>query len=163
MNIFFLDEDIEKSVTYYVDKHVVKMRVELAQLICSVHWMSGSSAPYKLTHKNHPCAIWARESLSNYKYIVNLGLSLCDELEYRYGTKEQKTKTTLLWLKDNLPNIKDVGLTLPKLAMDVSFRTFHNTDDVVKYAVENYRNYYNKDKRHLFKWTKRSIPDWIIL
>ena len=28
-------------------------------------------------------------------------------------------------------------------------------------TIESYRNYYNKDKRHLFKWTNRDVPYWI--
>ena len=68
MNIFFLNENIEKCAQQHVDRHVIKMRVELAQLASTAHWLSGGSAPYKPTHKNHPCAVWTRESLSNYNY-----------------------------------------------------------------------------------------------
>jgi hypothetical protein len=99
MNIFFLDRNVEKSATYHVDKHVVKMRLELAQLASTAHWITGSSAPYKKTHVNHPSSKWCRESLSNYDYVVNLGLALCDELKYRYNTKNQKCRTVLEWLK----------------------------------------------------------------
>jgi len=63
MNIFFLDFDTEKCAKYHCDKHVVKMILETAQLLCGTHWVIGSEAPYKLSHKNHPCAIWTRESL----------------------------------------------------------------------------------------------------
>jgi hypothetical protein len=69
MNIFFLDENPTLSAKYHVDKHVVKMILETAQLLCSVHHVTDQvtdQVPYKLSHKNHPCAIWARESLSNY-------------------------------------------------------------------------------------------------
>ena len=37
MNIFFLDENPTLSAQYHVDKHVVKMILETAQLLCSVH------------------------------------------------------------------------------------------------------------------------------
>jgi len=37
MNIFILDEDIDKCAEYHVDKHVVKMILESAQLLCTAH------------------------------------------------------------------------------------------------------------------------------
>ncbi len=40
MNIFVLDWDIKKCVKYHVDKHVVKMILETAQLLCGVHHMT---------------------------------------------------------------------------------------------------------------------------
>ena len=85
MNIFFLDFDTNKCAEYHCDKHVVKMILETAQLLCGVHHMviherlSNDQVPYKLSHKNHPCAIWTRESLSNYLYLCDLGLELCKE------------------------------------------------------------------------------------
>ena len=82
MNIFFLDEDPTMSAQYHVDKHVVKMILETAQLLCGVHHATAPDntyVPYKLSHKNHPCSIWARTSLSNYLYLCELGLELCKE------------------------------------------------------------------------------------
>ena len=72
MNIFFLDENPTLSAQYHVDKHVVKMILETAQLLCGVHHVTAHDSthvPYKLSHKNHPCSIWCRESLSNYLYL----------------------------------------------------------------------------------------------
>jgi hypothetical protein len=37
MNVFFLDENPKLSAQYHVDKHVVKMILETAQLLCGVH------------------------------------------------------------------------------------------------------------------------------
>ena len=164
MNIFFLDSDLQKCAQSHVDKHVVKMRVELAQLASTAHWQSGGSAPYKQTHINHPSSKWCRESLSNYNYVVDLGLALCNELEFRYGTKEQKCRETLNWLKSNQPNISDLGITTPLLAMDDSFRlNFTPADftDKIEYAVANYRNYYSSGKQHLYSWTNRQKPQWL--
>ena len=58
MNIFVLHKNPKKAAQYHHDKHVVKMILESAQMLCSVHWVMGSDgAPYKLAHKNHPCCI----------------------------------------------------------------------------------------------------------
>ena len=79
MNIFYLDSDIELNAKYHNDKHVVKMILESAQLLCGVHWYLGRSAPYKFSHKNHPCSIWTRSSINNYNYLCKLGKALCKE------------------------------------------------------------------------------------
>lgn len=56
MNIFILDKDPIIAAQMLCDKHVIKMPLETAQLLCSVFWvslnnqMSLSQIPYKLTH-----------------------------------------------------------------------------------------------------------------
>ena len=45
MNIFFLDFDTKKCAKYHCDKHVVKMILETAQLLCGVHHMTPQVAP----------------------------------------------------------------------------------------------------------------------
>ena len=36
MNLFYLDEDLDKCAEYHVDNHVNKMILEAAQLLCTV-------------------------------------------------------------------------------------------------------------------------------
>ena len=133
MNIFFLDSDIKKCAQYHVDKHVVKQRLELAQLACTAHHVLGDipaeKIPYKSTHKNHPCAIWVRESLFNYMYVVNLGLELCKEIRHRFNIPHQKIEEVLLWLKENPIQVKDCFITKPKLAVGDNPIPFSNYDD----------------------------------
>ncbi len=64
MNIFLLDIDWQINATYHVDKHVVKMILESAQLLSTAVRLSGIDAGYKAAYKNHPCAIWTRQSLA---------------------------------------------------------------------------------------------------
>lgn len=85
MNIFVLDLDPVQAAKWHTDRHCVKMILESAQLLCSVFHMQGIDAPYKLTHKNHPCAVWARESYSNFIWLLNLFEALCEEYTVRYG------------------------------------------------------------------------------
>jgi hypothetical protein len=151
MNIFFLDEDIKKCAEYHVDKHSTKMCVEYSQLLCGVHWVVNSEAPYKLSHKNHPCSIWARESLTNYLYLCELGLELCYEYTYRYG-KKHKSQQVIEWCIENKPNIKDIGFTEPAKAMPDEYK--------VKSVVESYRNYYRGAKSGFANWKNREIPEW---
>ena len=67
---------------------------------------------------------------------------------------------TLLWLQSNKPNIPDLGLTSPKLAMLDEFKLPVNGQDL-SWAIDNYRNYYTKGKIHLHSWTNRNKPSWI--
>ena len=154
MNVFCLDADPKKCAEYHCDKHVIKMILETAQLLCSVHHVtSNNGAPYKLTHKNHPCAIWARESLSNYVYLCQLGLELCKEYTYRYG-KTHKTEAVIRWCMDHIPPIKDKGFTHPAKAMPEEYQM----GDV----VSSYRAYYKGEKVSIARWTKRNSPQWFI-
>ena len=153
MNIFFLDNDVKKCAQYHCDKHVVKMILETAQLLCGAHWATDSQyfIPYKMSHKNHPCSIWTRESLSNYILLCELGLELCEEYTYRYG-KRHKSQDVIEWCLVHKPNIPDVGLTEPAKAMPDEYKT----DSV----VESYRNYYMGAKSDFAKWKNREKPFW---
>ena len=57
MNIFILDESPIISAQMQCDKHIVKMPLETAQMLCSVFHRHGQGhlVPYKEAHKNHPC------------------------------------------------------------------------------------------------------------
>lgn len=152
MNIFFLDYDPKKCAQYHNDKHVVKMILETAQLLCGVHWMIGNEAPYKLSHKNHPCSKWVREDLNNYLWLCELGLELCEEYKYRYQ-KTHKTYQVILWCIDNKPNIPDIEFTSPPLAMPDICKINDDT-------ISSYRNYYISEKSSFCKWKGREVPDW---
>ena len=154
MNIFLLDNDTRKCAQYHCDKHVVKMILETAQLLCGVHHMTDQvtdQVPYKLSHKNHPCAIWSRESLSNYLYLCDLGLELCKEYTYRYG-KRHKSQDVIEWCVTNKPNICDKEFTEPARAMPNEYK--------VDSVVESYRNYYIGEKSKIAVWKNRDIPEW---
>jgi len=77
MNIFFLHKNPKLCARYHLDKHVVKMILETAQMLYSVHWYKELELPldaYKKAHINHPCSIWARTSVDNYIWLCKLGL-----------------------------------------------------------------------------------------
>lgn len=151
MNIFFLDYDVKKCAEYHIDKHVVKMILETSQLLCGAHWVCGSEAPYKLSHKNHPCSIWVRKSLSNYLYLCELGLELGREYTHRYG-KKHKSIEIIEWCLINKPNILDIGFTEPPKAMPDEYK--------VKDVIQSYRNYYRGAKTSFASWKNRQIPNW---
>lgn len=155
MNIFVLDLDPKKCAQYHLNSHAVKMVLETSQILCGVHWMSGISQydiPYKLSHKNHPCSIWARECIENYQWLCNLGIELCEEYTYRYG-KRHKSQDVIEWCIDNQPKIRINGKMTPfALAMPDECK--------VDNPVESYRRYYMTEKRKIAIWKNREIPSW---
>ena len=89
MNIFVLDKHPRIAARMQCDKHVSKMTLETAQMLSTVHRvlagteevrLTGSGRKvkhwrlpderehtlYKANHVNHPCSVWARESLGNF-------------------------------------------------------------------------------------------------
>lgn len=153
MNIFILDYDMTKSVQMYPDKHVVKMILEYAQLLSSASRLMGLDQGYKLTHQHHPCTKWLLESITNWSYLWALSDHLNEEWKYRWQhDHNHKSFEVILDLEWPL-DLPDVGLTRFAQAMPDEYK---HTD-----AVEAYRAYFNGEKRHLFNWTNRPIPEWI--
>jgi hypothetical protein len=87
MNIFVLSLNPRIAAELHCDKHVVKMILETAQLLYSVHWLINPDVlpdnAYKKTHVNHPCAVWARDNAENYRWLCALGYYLCKEYTFR--------------------------------------------------------------------------------
>lgn len=158
MNIFYLHNIPKICAQMHCDKHVVKMILETCQLLCSAHYMSNSTyVPcYKLTHKNHPCSIWTRESVSNYKWLCNLGLELCKEYTYRYG-KIHKCQNYIIDLQKNIPLLPKIPFSQPRQAMPDIWKHFD--------SIQAYRYYYFFEKYHIHSWkgkiNSREIPMWI--
>ena len=87
MNIFYLDEDPKLAAIYQYNKHVVKMILESAQMLCTAHHVHGNpdDVPYKQAHLNHPSSVWARENASNYRWLFEHFCALSQEYYVRYG------------------------------------------------------------------------------
>ena len=149
MNIFVLDRDPIRCAVMHCDKHVIKMILESAQMLCAAHHVTGSTAPYKLAHKNHPCTIWVRSSLSNYRWLITMSLELCIEYTRRYG-RRHKSQDILEWLQENEPNINDEGLTEWPQCMPDEYKCPD--------PVQAYHNFYIYDKSRFTKWPENKIP-----
>ena len=128
------------------------MILESAQMLSAVVRLNGHDIGYKLTHKNHPCTIWARESLSNYNWLVRLTRLLNYEYRYRYD-KDINHKSYDLVKTLPIPDLPDIGLTPFAQAMPEQYKN--------KNAVKAYRDYYINEKSSFLTWTKRKKPKWI--
>jgi len=178
VNIFFIDPNPTQAAEWMVDKHVVKMILESAQLLSTAHRIldgveyqgqsqSGRKARrwklldqrenvlYSATHINHPSAVWCRASVENYNWLVDHFYALMGEYTYRYG-KQHKCYGELSYLLQSPPkNLQAWDWTPMPSAMAEEYII---SDD----PLINYRNYYTLGKTKMHKWTKRQPPEWII-
>jgi hypothetical protein len=156
MNIFALSIDPRIAAEYHCDKHVVKMILESAQLLYCAHWVKNPEnvplTAYRKTHPNHPCSIWVRETTENYRWLVTLGLCLCQEYTFRYG-KTHKTQAHLEWLAANIPPLPPGDRTPFRMAMPDEYKQ----DD----PVLAYQAYYLGAKERMLKFSKRPLPPFV--
>lgn len=161
MNIFVLDYDPVKAAEYHCDQHVCKMVVESAQLLSSAQHLMNETPPegiYKLTHKNHPCAIWTRNHAANYMWLYRLFTSLLTEYTFRYGKIHecQKLFAVLSVVPEYLTTSYDFSpVQWYAQCMPAEYR---HVD-----TVTAYRNLYAHEKSSFARWTKsRKEPLWYI-
>jgi len=152
MNIFILDNDIEKCARAMIDKHIVKMPLEHAQMLSTACRISGVDYGYKATYKNHPCTIWTRTSKENFIYLVNLTLAIGKEYQIRYGLHKNHAAVEVV-KEMPIPDLPSLGLTPFAQAMPVEYK---HAD-----AVQAYRAYYMGAKRNIATW-KTNPPNWFI-
>src|SRR5512133_2759183 len=99
VNVFYLDHDPAVAARYHVDRHVLKMIIETAQLLStawhvlapemvetdwrfiedpdvlpegelkSIWTTLAGQRIYRLTHEHHPSADWARATGGNYRWL----------------------------------------------------------------------------------------------
>ena len=169
MNLFFLDRDPQKNAQFHCDKHVVKMILELTQMLYTTHHTIGTLLPngaYKKVSVNHPTVIWVRSCLENYNYTTKLALCLSTEYTYRYN-KIHKCEEHLKWLSINIPTIFKEPLwnTKTKFGFDKVLKNVPLAmpeDSMTFYLITSYRRYYILHKSSFAKWTGRPVPWWFI-
>lgn len=185
MNIFMVDDCPVKAAQALVDKHVIKMILESAQLLStahrildgketiiegwvdefgvkhkkSKHWILNDSRDdilYRATHINHPSAIWVRNSVENYNWLVDHLFALGDEYRYRYEKPKAHASIIKMGYELQSPpyNLKEWDWTPMPCCMPDCYKTSDN-------PVINYRNYIRGAKSELHSWKKRDKPHWI--
>jgi hypothetical protein len=183
MNIFWLAANIRACAEAYSDKHVVKIILEICQMLYTVHHLLDKYAfedGYKATHTGHPMTRWVGTSPANYHKTVELGLALCEEYTMRYGKthacrrrlQELREKEPQAWgqwpepkgkkakrpVEDErmyAPLLGDSEVTPVPLCMPKEFHRAHD-------AVTSYRLYYQgAEKAGINVWRKkRGPPAW---
>lgn len=157
MNLFILDKNPEWAAAAHCDKHVCKMILESAQLLSTAHVLLDGQRrarrhiplivkPYS---PNHPCALWVRQSNSNYAWARTLLAALLEQFELRFKKPHQYVE-----LADQLLNPPDAMKSAP---LSPFFQCvpeqFRQVD-----AVQAYRAYYWAEKRYFARWSKPCEP-----
>lgn len=159
MNIFALHRIPIMAAKMHSDKHVVKMVLETAQILATVHHIHGNGAnvKYKPTHAKHPCVVWAAASRANYQWLLDLGKQLAREYKMRYGKFHACHDLFNTELSSVPPELKFAAPTPFAQAMPDECK---DTDHVVAY-----RKYYQKktDENTWMSWDRCTVgkPDWI--
>ena len=139
MNIFYLSHDPYLAAQVQYNKHVVKMILESAQLLCTAHHELGNhDVPYKATHKNHPSAIWARSNDLAYLWLYEHMMGLGEEYTRRYNKMHltiEKCRDVLMQLPPGIPSI---DWEQPPQCMPDEYKA--------KCSVDAYWNYYEAEK-----------------
>jgi hypothetical protein len=180
MNIFYFDNNPVKCAKMHCDKHTVKMIVEYAQILSTVHrlldgkmdtiiqngrkkkvWihpdMEKDSTLYSATHYNHPSVKWAMHSKDNYIWLVSLWNALCCEYTYRYDKIHATQPKLQMMFGDTPKNIADTGFCSPWRAMPDQYKL---SKDIDNYCELSYQAYFNGEKQHIASWKNREIPVW---
>ena len=146
MNIFYLDKDPVKAAQLQYNKHVVKMILESAQMLCTAHHCHGLDyetewVPYKKAHVNHPSTRWVRQSASHYLWLYYHMLALGEEYTKRYG----KTHLSITKCKELLAKYPDgilhTGFSEPPQCMPDEYKR--------ESAIHAYWLYYVHEKKNI--------------
>jgi len=153
MNIFYISTNPVRAAQMQCDKHVVKMILESAQMLCTAHHEFGNhGVPYKVAHRNHPSTVWARSGVKQYKWLYRHFQALSDEYTDRYGKVHLSWEKCAQALSEPPMGIPDIEWTDPPQCMP----------DECKRASsrEAYRVYYFKYKPQVIdmRWPENRQP-----
>ena len=144
MNIFYLHQDPHEAAKLQYNKHVVKMILESAQMLCAAHHAimgENANVPYKVAHLNHPSTVWARQSANNYQWLFHHFVALSKEYEKRYN-KVHLSYTKCNQLLSLVPRgLSYTGLTDMPQCMPDEYKD--------ECSVQAYWNYYIGEKSNI--------------
>ena len=181
MNIFYVDRDPVKAAQMMSDKHIVKMILESAQMLCTAKRVLDGT-PYEDKTKNgrkikrwrlenpneeaiiykagwlrHPSTQWVMKSAYNYIWLYKHMIAMNDEYKLRYNhTKDhlavQKLGELLRQPPKNI-NVRAIGTDATPAMPDECI--------VPGDSVASYRKYYIMKKVRFATWKAPSkMPDW---
>ena len=152
MNIFYLHKNPYKAAQYQYNKHVVKMILESAQMLCTAHHCYGdaeqkANVPYKQAHLNHPSTVWARKSRETYMWLYYHMIGLGNEYEKRYNKQHLTITKCGEFLATPPKHIQGNEWSQPPQAMPDEYK---HEDSIIAYW-----QYYINDKAHIAAKTEK--------
>lgn len=179
MNIFAVDSSPRQAASMLCDKHVVKMLLETAQLLCTAHRVQTAAEMiydpvtnkaeqlYKATHVNHPCVKWLVQYGDDayvwlYRHFHALDLEYTDR--YKRTHASMRLRNALSYAPSGLNVVnKNILVENTYLQNQIANTIPQCMPDQYKVpgdTVQAYRNYYNGDKARFAKWKYSEVPWW---
>ena len=154
MNIFYLHKDPREAAKLQYNKHVVKMILESAQMLCTAHHCYGDkwqkeNVPYKQAHLNHPSTVWARRSKATYMWLFEHMMGLGYEYWLRYGKQHLSISKCSMFLSKPPVHIQGEEFVQPPQAMPDKYKD--------KCSIQAYWNYYIGEKHVVVNLNKEKI------
>lgn len=188
MNIFAVAIDPREAARALGDQHVVKMILESVQMLYTCWHLCATSGDdwqgameeglaahpimvqrriespkvYKMTHQQHPCAVWVRQDALNYEWLVAHADELCLEKRRRWPKNAPHLCEAHLAVLAKPPSSLPRGEAITPFAVampeDLKPKSNKRTFDE---CTEAYRAYYKREKK--MRWTNASPPEWYVM
>ena len=181
MNIFYVDKNPETAAKMMCDKHIIKMILESAQMLCSAkrvldgkeyfdttkngrkikRWRldnpNEEATIYKAGWLGHPSTQWVMKSAYNYIWLYKHMMAMNEEYKLRYNhTKDHLAVQKLGELLRQPPK----NINIKALATDAT-PAMPDECIVPGESVASYRKYYIMKKVRFATWKAPSkMPDW---
>ena len=181
MNIFYLDKDPVKAAEMSCDKHVVKMILESAQMLCTAkrvldgkeyygqtkngrkirRWKLDNSNEEAIIYKagwlGHPSTQWVLKSAYNYVWLYKHMMALNEQYKLRYNHTKDHTCIQKL---GQLLSVPPKNARIDVMGTDAT-PAMPDECKVAGDVVASYRNYYIMKKRRFATWkSPAKMPDW---
>lgn len=156
MNIFIVSSCPIENSLILDDLRNNKMILETAQLLSSAYralW-GDVDGLYKTTHINHPCSIWARSKVANFKWLYKYFVELHKEFKFRKPRKDHLSFTKLNTIfKKKADTIVD-----DDIVFNFNCTDYKHLPVFLAYKRQLTEKWNNDIKRPT--WTNRGCPDW---
>lgn len=173
MNIFLTSPDPTQCAQSLDNTRVVKMCLETAQLLSTACRMLKVAdddrleavGVYRRTHWHHPCALFARKSFPNFKWLVEHGLALAAEFQHRFRSRHASEAVILRAydeMRDAVHHSRGLTADWEKSCNTLTFSfncSGFNTGDIhTDYQLCMTKKWKNDVRTPA--WTKRGKPSW---
>ena len=169
VNIFFLDLNPEKCAKYYNDKHILKIPIEITQVLSKVlhHYkkegiininVSRIYVDSKMISQSSNLFLWMLKE-NNFSYCLNLAIELIKEYKYRYNKRNHKTEIPLKYIEEVFKKNKNIfrknqnkNLSFPIINKYLYYELLS------KNPIKIARYHYTELKYFKGKYKKKNIP-----
>lgn len=162
MNIFVTSVCPRKSAEALDNKRVNKMLLESAQMLATALLeheapleflpVNQQGTPYRKTHHNHPCSIWARLNRENYLWLVDHAEALHEEFRKAYGKDHR--------VGQFIGRLRDAAQFLPKGELtEFANCSLYKGGDTTEQYRQTMKEKWAVDVRPP-DWKNRSKPAW---